>query len=75
MEDKVEKSQSRLLRGVRLMRYRAWLRAECLVVGHAGQVLAPTWPGAGGGRWVKALDERDPRPWGSGVALRDSLCC
>lgn len=46
--------------------YRARLRAECLV-SHTGQVLAPAWPGAGGGHWVKALDERPP--------LRDSLCC
>lgn len=39
--------------------YRARLRAECLV-SHTGQVLAPAWPGAGGGHWVKALDERPP---------------
>lgn len=50
--------------------------AECLV-GHTGQVLAPAWPEAGGGRWVKALYERAPRPrpLGSDVALRGSLCC
>lgn len=32
-----------------------------------GQVLAPAWPAAGGGHWVKALEETDPRPWGSEI--------
>lgn len=52
-------SQSSLLWVIWLTGYRAWLRAECLV-GHTGQVLAPAWPGAGGGHWVKALDETGP---------------
>lgn len=30
------------------------------MVSHTGQVLAPAWPEAGGGHWVKALDETGP---------------